>query len=76
MSAAAVLEAAYSSLAREADATDANRRMFATEPIDETDTARYRLDDHLGLIADDDEPAVTNVVELAAWVARVNATMT
>lgn len=77
MSAGAVLDAAYALLAREADADDTNRRLFATENVDETETRRYQLDALLGLHDDDDADfdGTTNVIELAAWVNRVNATM-
>lgn len=73
MSARAVLNTAYTLKARRADALDDSKRLTGGS---EDATARYDLDRALGLIdelGDEDEP--TNVVELAAWVSHVNATM-
>jgi hypothetical protein len=79
MSARAVLNAAYTVLAKKADASDDERRMFgaADEDSDDPRGARQKLDDALGLSDDPIDGTVeeTNVVELAAWVTRVNATM-
>lgn len=78
MSARAVLSAAYTHLARRADNTDEMQRLGGKDA-----TAREDLDKALGLDQFDDEDdgfvgdqgATTNVVELHAWVARVNTTM-
>lgn len=72
MSPAAVLDTAYTVLARRADAADEKTRMFG-KPEDAD--ARASLDAALGLTGDDDEPAATNVIHLAAWMNRVNSAM-
>ena len=88
MSARAVLNAAYTVLARKADERDRTIQMFGGKDEDGAElepTARADLDAALGLTEDGaidgagdavgDESSTTNVVELHAWVARVNRTM-
>jgi len=73
MSAKAVLDTVYTTLARRADAADDRVRMFghADEAV-----ARETLDRALDLIEDDEGSGeMANVVELRAWVQRVNDTM-
>lgn len=73
MSPAAVLDTVYTTLARRADAADEKVRMFGKA---EDATARETLDRALGLLEDGDPDAPdANVIELAAWVSRVNSAM-
>lgn len=76
MSVRAVLNTAYTLLAQKADAADERTLMLGKA---EDATARQDLDEQLG-VSDGledvgDESAATNVIELRAWVSRVNATM-
>lgn len=73
MSARAVLNTAYTLKARRADALDDSKRLSGSG---DDATARYDLDRALGLIDElGEDDSETNVVELAAFIHRVNATM-
>lgn len=76
MSVAAVLDAVYSTLAARADVADDTARLWAKED-DPEPTARRDLDRLLGLDGPEigEADTVTNVVDLRAFIDRVNTTM-